>query len=144
MHLSLNQNTNVTSICSNIQLNAYTKNHKYWKILQCIPLPFSSTISVPYLAYLKYWDRQACANCEDQVLTPQDAASDQGLHRLPHIKQFLSTSVYSKIDLFKLWVKYGKKVSYVFVCVEVLRPSQSNGAMTNAVSLPKHTFAGKA
>ena len=31
-----------------------------------------------------------------------------------------------------------------FVCVEVLRPSQSNGVMSSAVSLPNHTFTGKA
>ena len=31
-----------------------------------------------------------------------------------------------------------------FVCVEVLRPSQPNGVMPSAVSLPNHTFTGKA
>ena len=31
-----------------------------------------------------------------------------------------------------------------FVCVEVLRPSQPNGVMSSAVSLPKHTFTGQA
>ena len=31
-----------------------------------------------------------------------------------------------------------------FVCVEVLRPSQPNGVMSNAVSLPNHTFTGQA
>ena len=30
-----------------------------------------------------------------------------------------------------------------FVCVEVLRPSQPNGAMSSAVSLPSHTFTGQ-
>ena len=29
-------------------------------------------------------------------------------------------------------------------CVEVLRPSQPNGVMSNAVSLPNHTFTGQA
>ena len=33
---------------------------------------------------------------------------------------------------------------YVFVCVEVLRPSQPNGVMSSAVSLPNHTFPGQA
>ena len=28
----------------------------------------------------------------------------------------------------------------MFVCVEVLRPSQPNGVMSSAVSLPNHTF----
>ena len=30
------------------------------------------------------------------------------------------------------------------VCVEVLRPSQPNGVMSSAVSLPSHTFTGQA
>ena len=34
---------------------------------------------------------------------------------------------------------------YRFVClVEVLRPSQPNGVMSSAVSLPNHTFTGQA
>ena len=32
----------------------------------------------------------------------------------------------------------------MFVCVEVLRPSQPNGVMSSAVSLPSHTFTGQA
>ena len=33
---------------------------------------------------------------------------------------------------------------FVFVCVEVLRPSQPSGVMSSAVSLPNHTFTGQA
>ena len=33
---------------------------------------------------------------------------------------------------------------YLVVCVEVLRPSQPNGVMSSAVSLPNHTFTGQA
>ena len=32
----------------------------------------------------------------------------------------------------------------LFVCVEVLRPSQPNGVMSSAVSLLNHTFTGQA
>ena len=32
----------------------------------------------------------------------------------------------------------------LFVCVEVLRPSQPNGVMSSAVSLTSHTFTGQA
>ena len=32
----------------------------------------------------------------------------------------------------------------LFVCVEVLRPSQPNGVMSSAISLPNHTFIGQA
>ena len=36
------------------------------------------------------------------------------------------------------------KPPVVFVCVEVFRPSQPNGVMSSAVSLPNHTFTGQA
>ena len=32
----------------------------------------------------------------------------------------------------------------LLVCVEVLRPSQTNGVMSSTVSLPNHTFTGQA
>ena len=32
----------------------------------------------------------------------------------------------------------------LFVCVEVLQPSQPNGVMSSEVSLPNHTFTGQA
>ena len=32
----------------------------------------------------------------------------------------------------------------LFVCGKVLRPSQPNGVMSSAVSLPNHTFTGQA
>ena len=35
-------------------------------------------------------------------------------------------------------------VSLKCCCVEVLRPSQPNGVMSSAVSLPNHTFTGQA
>ena len=38
----------------------------------------------------------------------------------------------------------GGKLTWRFVCVEVLRPSQPNGVMSSAVSLPNHTFTGQA
>ena len=33
---------------------------------------------------------------------------------------------------------------FVLFCFEVLRPSQPNGVMSSAVSLPNHTFTGQA
>ena len=35
-------------------------------------------------------------------------------------------------------------VTCLFVCVEVLRPSQPNGVMLSVVSLPNNTFTGQA
>ena len=37
-----------------------------------------------------------------------------------------------------------KRCFVLFVCVEVLQPSQPNGVMSSAVSLPYHTFTGQA
>ena len=37
-----------------------------------------------------------------------------------------------------------KHFFFFFFCVEVLRPSQPNGVMSSAVSLPNHTFTGQA
>ena len=49
----------------------------------------------------EYWDRQDWLNRVDPDQMPQNAASDQGLHCLPLIQQFLHTSTDSKLDLFK-------------------------------------------
>ena len=39
---------------------------------------------------------------------------------------------------------YMLKCQNLFVCVEVLQPSQPNGVMLSAVSLPNHTFTEQA
>ena len=39
---------------------------------------------------------------------------------------------------------YSVCIVRLFVCVQVLRPSQPNGVMSSAVSLPNHTFIGQA
>ena len=41
-------------------------------------------------------------------------------------------------------IAFLKFVLCLFVCVEVLRPSQPNGVMLSAVSLPNCTFTGQA
>ena len=48
-----------------------------------------------------------------------------------------NTCFYKEIDHIEI-------VHRLFVCVEVLRPSQPNGVMSSAVSLPNHTFTGQA
>ena len=52
----------------------------------------------------------------------------------------IATCMLELIYFYKGWPMLGG----LFVCVEVLRPSQPNGVMSSAVSLPKHTFTGKA
>ena len=50
-----------------------------------------------------------------------------------------------KHDLYEaaLLIRCYSTCSSSFVCVEVLRPSQPNGVMSSAVSLPNHTFTGQ-
>ena len=43
-----------------------------------------------------------------------------------------------------LWLGDNITCEDVFVCVEVLPPSQPNGVMSSVVSLPNHTFTGQA
>ena len=47
------------------------------------------------------------------------------------------------VSNFGIW-NFRAFVNLLFVCVEVLRPSQPNGVMSSAVSLPNHTFTGQA
>ena len=44
----------------------------------------------------------------------------------------------------KFLLKRKTRLVCLFVCVEVLRPSQPNGVMSSVVSLPNHTFTGQA
>ena len=51
----------------------------------------------------------------------------------------------SKQDVTKHVGTYNKHIAEdLFICIEVLRPSQPNGVMSSAVSLPHHTFTGQA
>ena len=43
-----------------------------------------------------------------------------------------------------IWHKIKLNFTSSFVCVEVLRRSQPNGVVSNAVSIPNHTFTGQA
>ena len=48
------------------------------------------------------------------------------------------------IQVFTSHMAYGTFCVDLFVCVEVLRPSQPSGVMSSTVSLPNHTFTGQA
>ena len=61
------------------------------------------------------------------------------IHLLNVVVQFIvfltsATLIFGGMDILKC----------LFVCVEVLQPSQPNGVMSSAVSLPNHTFTGQA
>ena len=49
-----------------------------------------------------------------------------------------------KKSLYSTYVPNFIPIGACLVCVEVLRPSQPNGVMSSAVSLPNHTFTGQA
>ena len=52
--------------------------------------------------------------------------------------------VSGEICVYLMKIKVVSITSKLFVCVEVLRPSQPSGVMSSAVSLPNHTFTGQA
>ena len=47
-------------------------------------------------------------------------------------------------SVFYAWILLTCHLNGWFVCVEVLWPSQPNGVVSSAVSLPNHTFTGQA
>ena len=62
-----------------------------------------------YCSFLWDSDIQACANNVDPDQTPQNAASDQGLHSWPLIRQFLDISTHNKIIYMHLvFLKYNR------------------------------------
>ena len=67
-----------------------------------------------------------------------DAQADLGLC-CPHMPKDTLLNV-----IAQMYFHVALHISEKFVCVEVLRPSQSNGVMSSRVSLPNHTFTGQA
>ena len=63
------------------------------------------------------------------------------LHFYQVSKKYSKGSLSYRVDMKSMDNYYQ---TYLFVCVEVLRPSQPNGVMSSAVSLPNHTFTGQA
>ena len=70
----------------------------------CNCLLFDQTdLSIWPFDYLIYsWDKQPWTNSVDPDQMPQNVASDQGLHFLPLIQQFLDASVSSQMNLLKV------------------------------------------
>ena len=57
---------------------------------------------------------------------------------------FGSLRFYCKCHLEAYGGLQNNSIIFAQVCVEVLRPSQPNGVMSSAVSLPNHMFTGQA
>ena len=72
-----------------------------------------------------YSDGQVGANSVDTDETPLNAASRQGLHCLPLIKQLLDTTLDRKLYLFKILekVRKGVEVSEYLLCFQHLSKS---------------------
>ena len=66
---------------------------------------------------------------------PSSVASDLGLH-------YLLWPLGPNTCMYYMLISWS--LTCLFVCVEVLRPSQPSGVMSSAVSLPNHTFTGQA
>ena len=74
-----------------------------------------------------------------QAIANQFSISKASVHQILH----------EKIGMSKVRARWVPKQltedqKTLFVCLEVLPPSQPNGAMLSAVSLPNHTFTGQA
>ena len=69
------------------ETNKNNVGSKYMQIWKCQGSIFEGQIYLRsiYRNNPKYWDRKAFVNSVDPDQTPQNAASDQGLHCLPYI-----------------------------------------------------------
>ena len=59
------------------------------------------------------------------------------------MREWVCPSVHLSVMLLATLTRESRALR-CFVCVEVIRPSQTNGVMLSAVSLPNHTFTGQA
>ena len=88
----------------------------------------------------------------NSVATDHSAMFDLGLNyclfRLicsnTQAKQSIYVIIYEQHPNSLISVLYVCMYVCMYVCVAVLRPSQPNGVMSSAVSLPNHTFTGQA
>ena len=64
----------------------------------------------------------------------------------PHVESKVQGPVVQSVVSLtsSLVVKMLTVLVSLFVCVDILRPSQPNGVMSSTVSLPNHTFNGQA
>ena len=85
--------------------------------------------------------------CRYSLEAPCQGASNVYLQNIFFVEKllFIGYFLLSRTMLLILPVIYcSSDLVPGFVCVQVLRPSHSNGVMSSAVSLPNHTFTGQA
>ena len=71
-------------------------------------------------------------------------SSRLGIIRQARITRCSNVNAIVPVSMTNPTSSFSNVPGYEFVCVEGLRPSQPNGAMPSAVSLPNHTFTGQA
>ena len=141
------------SAAGGCELSATTRVKIAWmKFKDLLPV-----LSSRHLSFKTWPCVQLCA--ERNVPYQRDLAIDKAnLQRLQRndrakIRQFCNVRLQDIVTTrsTELLVRLGiedvdliLKKRFLFVCVEVLRPSQPNGVMSSAVSLPNHTFTGQA
>ena len=76
-----------------------------------------------------------CAKCN---------AQNRPVHSNSFFSQYQPNFIHFLIDIEVSNHKQNLVYGCLFVCVEVLQPSQPNGVMSSAISLPNHTFTGQA
>ena len=109
----------------------------------CIPFKKGSTLKernlLPFFNYGSLVSRQAIRKKSQNLCIPIKKMAGY----LPSVSSLLYMWLwcYRRNWLLRC-VVFIRKWQY-FVCVEVLRPSQPNGVMSSAVSLPYHTFTGQ-
>ena len=103
--------------------------HRLWLIIQCLHIPvllllwphFNETVTIMTLL----GQTGLSIQCKPYQM-PQNVASDQGLHCLPLIQQFLYGSIGRQTELFKFFFtsmfrSYGVPIFRVFT-VESVKP----------------------
>ena len=82
-------------------------------------------------------------NSADSDQMKHSAASDLGLHGLS-ITLFGGFTTKTGKAMLAEMARAADPLQSLFICVEVLRPSQPNGVMSSMISLSNHTFTGQA
>ena len=104
-------------------------------------LAFLSSLPISVLRILdteanKFYDRS------NQLYDAALLTRDYTQHAL---RPYIDSEINHKRHYIKVsFISRGMDFICLFVCVEVLRPSQPNGVMSSVVSLPNHTFTGQA
>ena len=74
----------------------------------------------------------------------RQGATEEAITQTRIVRDYIGQGLEDPPIIISSWLSGALKLTGLFVCVEVLRPSQPIGVMSSAVSLPNHTFTGQA